>query len=78
MNETGLSTANAAHTTARPDSKQFKEAANNANKLKLTGEGHEAKKKAFLQVIGDVQQSFLNVQKPRNPYDYIDKKLQKI
>ena len=42
------------------------------------GEGYEAKKKAFLKVISDVQQSFLNQYKPRNPYDYIDKKLQKI
>jgi hypothetical protein len=32
----------------------------------------------FLNAISDVEQSFLNHQKPKNPYDYIDKKLQKI
>ena len=38
----------------------------------------EGKKKVFLSVINDVEQSFLNNQKPKSPYDYIDKKLQKI
>lgn len=58
MNETGQSTANPAHTTARLDDKDFKaagpgDAQNEAAKLNLMGEGFEAKKKAFLNVISD-------------------------
>jgi len=46
----------------------------------LSGEGlsQEFKKKAFLNVIKDNQNNFLNLQKPKNLYDSIDMKLQKI
>jgi hypothetical protein len=63
MNETGQSTALAAPTTARNDDKESK-----------IGK-EDNKKKVFLNAISDVEQSFLNQQKPKNPYDYIDKKL---
>ena len=60
MNETGQSTANPAHTTARPDEKSFNQQSESKKQINLAGEGYEAKKKAFLQVIGDVSQTFLN------------------
>ena len=48
MNETGQSTANPAHTTARPDEKSFNQQSESKKQINLAGEGYEAKKKAFL------------------------------
>lgn len=80
MNETGQSTANPAPTTARNDEKESKigQEGKQVSKLVLAGETHDNKKKVFLNAISDVEQSFLNHQKPKNPYDYIDNRLQKI
>ena len=81
MNETGQSTANPAVATSRIDDKESKMAtAKDANQLGKPTVGGESqdKKKVFLNVISDIEQSFLINQKPKSPYDYIDKKLQKI
>jgi|LauGreDrversion4_2_1035121.scaffolds.fasta_scaffold238781_4 hypothetical protein len=81
MNETGQSTANPAAATSRIDERESKLAGGkdgkDLSKVMVAGEA-EGKKKVFLSVINDVEQSFLNNQKPKSPYDYIDKKLQKI
>ena len=81
MNETGQSTANPAVATSRIDDKESKMAtAKDGKQLGKPTVGGESKdkKKVFLNVISDIEQSFLNNQKPKSPYDYIDKKLQKI
>ena len=81
MNETGQSTANPAVATSRIDDKESKMAtAKDGKQLgkPMVGGESKDKKKVFLNVISDIEQSFLINQKPKSPYDYIDKKLQKI
>jgi len=81
MNETGQSTANPAAATSRIDDKESKIAISKDGKQQgklMAGGESKDKKKVFLNAISDIEQSFLNNQKPKSPYDYIDKKLQKI
>jgi hypothetical protein len=67
MNETGQSTANAARNTTRiVDEKSILNGKTPNNpiqtkaKLGIVGEGYQAKKKAFLSIISNIDDTFLN------------------
>lgn len=44
----------------------------------MVGSGNESKRKDFLKKISNTEDTFLSMQRPTNPYEFIDVKTQKI